>query len=87
LLEKVNQAFFKYEPPSDFSCGHYFEIGKAILKELPGQFNKNDLVSLISDYGEKSVLRVLRNLKKEGLIQTLGRGKNRRYVKTAILSD
>jgi hypothetical protein len=87
LPEKLNQAFFKYEPPSDFSGGQYFEIRKAILGKLPGEFKKNDLASLISDYGEKEVLRVLRNLKKEGFILTRGRGKNRCWIKTGIPSD
>jgi len=87
LPDKVNQVLFKYEPPYDFKGGQFFEIRKAILKELPGEFNRNDLTGLISDYGEKSVLRVLRHLKKEGLIQTIGRGKNRCWVKPGINSD
>jgi len=87
LPDKVNQVLFKYEPPSDFSVSQYFEIRNAILEEFPGEFNKNDLASLISDYGEKAVLRVLRNLKREGFIQTLGQGKNRRWVKPEIISD
>lgn len=81
LPAAVSEALDRYELPLDFKGGSYFEVREKILKELPEEFNRQDLARHFSESETKILQRVLADLQKEGKLETSGRGKTRRWIK------
>jgi hypothetical protein len=81
LPAAVSEAIDRYELPLDFKGGSYYEVREKVLKELPEEFNHQDLARCFPESETKTLQRVLTDLKKGGQLQTSGRGKARRWTK------
>lgn len=77
----VSEALDRYDLPLDFKGGSYFKVRDKILKELPEEFDREDLRRHFQESESKPVQRALSDLQKEGQLQTSGRGKGRRWIK------
>jgi ERCC4-type nuclease len=81
LPDKTAEQAAKYEPSSDFRGGMYYDIRKKILEEFQEEFTISDIRDMFPDAADGTIRRILRDLKKEGLILSTGRGRKSRWVK------
>ena len=82
---KVSEVVAEYGTPPLTIGGSYYEIRHAVETELPGEFTKIMLREAFPNVPEYTFQRVLRDLKKEGIIEPHGRGKKSYWSK--ILND
>lgn len=81
LPNKAAEQAAKYEPSPDFRGGMYYDIRKGILVDFPEDFAICEIREKFPNANDKTIRRVLRDLKEKGLIESTGRGRNRRWVK------
>jgi hypothetical protein len=82
---KVSEVVAEYGIPPETGGGSYYEIRQAVETDLPEKFTKTMLREAFPDVPEYTIQRVLRDLKKEGNIESHGRGKKSCWSK--ILND
>jgi hypothetical protein len=82
LPDRVAEIAEEYGGPSpDFKGGIYYDIREYILDESRNEFISAELKDKFPDAPESTVKRVLQDLKKEGLITSMGRGRKSRWIK------
>ena len=80
---KVSEVMGRYGTPPEITGGSYYEIRESIEKESPNEFTIAMLRESFPDIPEATFRRVLRDLKKEGIIEPHGRGKKSYWSKTS----
>jgi len=82
---KVSEVIARYGKTPETSGGSYYEIRESIKSEFPQEITIAMMRETFPDVPESTLQRVLRDLKKEGIIQPHGRGKKSYWSK--ILKD
>lgn len=78
---KVSEVVAQYGTPPETSGGSYYEIRESIESEFPHEFTIAMMRETFPDVPGSTLQRVLRDLKKEGIIKREGRGKKSYWVK------
>ncbi|MBP2073048.1 ERCC4 domain-containing protein [Thermoanaerobacterium butyriciformans] len=81
IPDRVAEEISKYQTKNDFTGGIYYDIRKEILENIDGDFTINDLRNRFANTPDSTIRKVLNDLKKEGLIINLGRGKGSSWTK------
>jgi len=78
ILIDINE---KYEPSPNFRGGIYYDIRKDILDSFPVEFIISDVREKFPNADDGTIRRVLRELKEKSIIESIGRGRNSKWVK------
>lgn len=84
LPDKVAEEAASYGTQPNFKGGVYYDIRREILEEIKDEFTLSEIREKFPDAPESTIKRVLRDLKNEGIITSMGRGKNSRWIKIKI---
>jgi ERCC4-type nuclease len=79
---KVSEVVARYGKTPEINGGSYYEIRENIENKFPNEFTVAMIRETSSDIPEATFRRVLRDLKKEGIIESHGMGKKSYWVKT-----
>ena len=80
---KVSEVMTRYGKTPETTGGSYYEIRESIENEFPQEFTIAMLRETFPDIPESTLQRVLRDLKKEGVLEPHGRGKKSYWSKTS----
>ena len=78
---KISEVIADYGTPPETGGGSYYEIRNAIMTEFTEKFTKAMLQERYASVPAATLHRVLRDLKKEGVIESHGRGKKSYWMK------
>jgi len=79
--QKISEIIKQYGTPPKTTGGCYFEMKQAISHDFPQEFTAAAVRNTFPDAPESTVHRALRDLKSEGLIEAVGRGKKSYWIK------
>ena len=79
---KVSEVMTRYGKTPETTGGSYYEIRESIENVFPNEFTIAMLRESFPDIPEATLQRVLRDMKKEGIIEPHGRGKKSYWSKT-----
>jgi len=80
---KISEVVTRYGKTPETTGGSYYEIRESIEIEFPQEFTIAMLRESFPDIPGATLRRVLRDMKKEGIIEPRGRGKNSYWSKTS----
>lgn len=79
LPKKVAEALAEYGSPPETKGGLYYRIKKKIQDDFPLEFGLTELEKSFPDASPVLIEKNLKSLKKEGLLMSSGRGKNKKW--------
>ena len=82
---KISEVVADYGTPPETGGGSYYDIRHAVETDFPPEFTKALLRETFPDVPPYTLQRVLRDLKKDGLIESHKRGKKSYWIKRDTL--